>query len=376
RHAQKMDALGQLTAGIAHNFNNMLTVILSNLQLGIPNASDPTRARLKDADHAARRAADMVRELMVFARRHPAPSKLPVDTREILLRTREICRTTFDKSIEIVVDIDGAAQPDGMLDGFSVLGDPGQLEQVLLNICLNARDALEMRPAGTPGASRIELLLRARPAADGGGRNGLCIEVRDNGPGMSEDVRRRIFEPFFTTKEIGRGTGLGLATAYGIVTDHGGTIECDSRPGEGSTFRVWLPSDATPDAARAAHEAAQPKRETVLLVEDDDMVRRTTCAVLESGGYDVLQAENGEDAIALYRREAARIRLVVLDWTMPRVSGERVLEELVRFSSDVRVVLFSGQYPGGKLPSNVRGIVQKPAPVESLLATVRNALDS
>ncbi len=370
RQAQKMEALGQLTAGIAHNFNNMLTVILSNLHLGMPMAGEAVRGRLKDAEHAARRAADMVRELMVFARRYPIASKRTLDVREVAMRTVEICRTTFDKSIE--VRFDAPAQQK-----FDVLADPGQLEQVLLNICLNARDALETQTEPRP---RIELRLDAVTvvAADGGSAERVRLVIEDNGPGMPEEVRRRIFEPFFTTKEVGRGTGLGLATAYGIVVDHGGQIECETRSGGGAKFRVWLPRAPESEEAPGAfsERPASNTSELLLLVEDEDMVRKTTAAVLASGGYEVLQASSGEHALALYEQHAARVRLVVLDWSMPRVSGEHVLAELVRRWPQVRVVLFSGQYPDGVMPANVRGIIQKPAPVETLLATVRDALDS
>ncbi len=376
RQSQKMEALGQLTAGIAHNFNNMLTVILSNVLLCEPRVSDVLRPRLRDAEQAARRAADMVRQLMVFARRYPAATKLPIDVRDVVHRTADICRTTFDKNIEICVDV-----PDGVV---AVLADPGQLEQVLLNICLNARDALDGHETACPMISlRVD-----RVAVGATERSEVRIRIKDNGPGMSAELKNRVFEPFFTTKEVGRGTGLGLATAYGSIIDHGGQIDCESTPGAGATFTVRLPCvDAQPqrpanrsDTAASSSSRPAPRSKngqpTILLIEDELMVRKTTSALLASGGYDVIEAADGEEGLALYERELSRIDLVMLDWSMPRLSGQAVLERLVRRSPEIKVILFSGHYPSGKLQANVRAIIQKPSPVDSVLGTIRAALDA
>jgi two-component system, cell cycle sensor histidine kinase and response regulator CckA len=249
RHAQKMEALGQLTAGIAHNFNNMLTIILSNLNMTVNEVAKEHGARLQDAAHATKRAADMVRELMVFSRRHPVARKRAVDVREVVRRTADICQTTFEKHIDIDVHI---AEQE-----LAVLADPGQLEQVLLNICLNARDAFEGHDNTHPTII-LDAALRMQPGASGTAEV-VCVSIRDNGPGMNEDVRRRIFEPFFTTKEVGRGTGLGLATAYGIVTDHGGEIVCVSRPGKGATFEVRLPRANASSESQTSFHAIGPR---------------------------------------------------------------------------------------------------------------------
>ncbi|HEX7478865.1 MAG TPA: PAS domain-containing protein [Polyangiales bacterium] len=376
RQSQKMEALGQLTAGIAHNFNNMLTVILSNVLVAESRVPEELRPRLRDAEHAARRAADMVRELMVFARRYPTSSKQPLDVREVVSRTVDICRTTFDRNIEVV-----AALPEAI--GL-VLADAGQLEQVLLNICLNARDALEGQTTPRPV---IDLCVKHTAQAACSPRGELMIRISDNGPGMSADVKSRIFEPFFTTKDVGRGTGLGLATAYGSIVDHGGTIECESKEGAGASFVVRLPciEPARVPADRGTGrslarggagmdpKSAQP---TILLIEDEVLVRRTTSTVLSTGGYDVIEAADGEEGLLLYDRQPSRIDLVLLDWSMPRLSGQRVLEELVRRSPGVKVVLFSGCYPAGDLQPNVRAIIPKPSAVDSVLGTIRAALDA
>jgi two-component system cell cycle sensor histidine kinase/response regulator CckA len=369
RQAQKMEALGQLTAGIAHNFNNMLTVILSNVSLCQGRVPEALKPRLRDAEHAARRAADMVRELMVFARRYPVDAKQPVDVREIVRRTCDICATTFDKRIVIAATV-----PETLP---TVFADSGQLEQVLLNIALNARDALEENDTEAPaitfevGSAQPGVNHAHHTVYEDARAGEVWIKIKDNGGGMSDEVRARVFEPFFTTKEIGRGTGLGLATAYGIVTDHGGSILCESELGAGSTFVVRLPAQPS-----AGSPSQQPRaaNHTILVIEDEDLVRRTTAAVLAAGGYGVLEAESGEEGLRVFEREAASISLVLLDWSMPHMSGARVLSELLRIAPDVRVVLFSGQHPDSVLPRNVRAIIQKPSPVDLVLRTLRGVL--
>jgi CheY-like chemotaxis protein len=318
----------------------------------------------------------MVRELMVFARRYPTPSKQPLDVREVVSRTVDICRTTFDRNIKVV-----AALPESI--GL-VLADAGQLEQVLLNICLNARDALEGQTTPRPV---IDLCVEHTAHVACSPRGELMIRISDNGPGMSADVKNRIFEPFFTTKDVGRGTGLGLATAYGSVVDHGGTIECESKEGAGASFVVRLPCidpAHVPDDRGAGRSVARggagmdtkSAQATILLIEDEVLVRRTTSTVLSTGGYDVIEAADGEEGLLLYDRQPSRIDLVLLDWSMPRLSGQRVLDELVRRSPGVKVVLFSGCYPAGDLQPNVRAIIPKPSAVDSVLGTIRAALDA
>jgi PAS domain S-box-containing protein len=221
---QKMEAVGELTAGVAHNFNNLLSVIIPNLELCIEDVSPEVGERLADAEHAARRAADLVRQLMLFARHDMRAERVPVNPTETVRRIATICRTTFEPTIRMEIE-HGPDVPQ-------VLANPGQLEQVLLNICINARDALLDVRTPSPRVA-IELDRTAEGA--------LRIRVSDNGPGMDERTRSRVFEPFYTTKEVGRGTGLGLATVYAIVTDHGGRVTCESQLGHGATFEIELP---------------------------------------------------------------------------------------------------------------------------------------
>jgi two-component system cell cycle sensor histidine kinase/response regulator CckA len=274
--AQKMEAVGQLTAGIAHNFNNILQSIMGNLQLALLESSEPISALLADAERSSRRAADMVRQLMLFARRNPAWTLKPVELRHVVEDGVSICRKTFDKKIELSVDI-----PDNLP---LVHGDAGQLGQILLNLCLNARDALEAQDPST--VPLIQISLEDHVLADqqvGMLQAGayICLQVADNGMGIEPQAQEHIFEPFFTTKEVGKGTGIGLATVYAIVRDHQGWIDCQSAKEKGTVFRVYLPVSSH---SVSAEEEQQPQSlggaETILVVDDEEAVRRSLAYAL------------------------------------------------------------------------------------------------
>jgi two-component system, cell cycle sensor histidine kinase and response regulator CckA len=360
-HGQKMEAVGQLTAGIAHNFNNVLSIILPNVELCRRDATPPLAARLGDIEHAAERAADLVRQLMLFARREVEVTKSALDPLAIVRRTLQICRTTFDPAIRIEL----TAGPDVP----RVLANAGQLDQVLLNICINARDALE---SITTQARFIRIHVE-RTAS-----HAVRIRVTDNGPGMDELTRLRVFEPFFTTKEVGRGTGLGLASAYAIVTDHGGSITCETRLGEGATFEIELPGLSQPEVASARAEGPGeiPRgRETVLVVDDEPLVRRATRAMLEQGGYRVLECSDGEEALRTVRRERRSIDLVILDRSMPGLSGEEVFERLQVVARELPVMLLTGQLGEEATVDRADAVLRKPVEFRTLLSTVRSILD-
>jgi two-component system, cell cycle sensor histidine kinase and response regulator CckA len=360
-HGQKMEAVGQLTAGIAHNFNNVLSIILPNVELCRRDAPPPLAARLADIEHAAERAADLVRQLMLFARREVDVTKSPVDPLATVRRTLEICRTTFDRGIRFELTA-GSDLP-------RVLANAGQLEQVLLNICINARDAHESANTSAP---------YIRIHVDRTLRGDLRIRVSDNGPGMDELTRSRVFEPFFTTKEVGRGTGLGLASAYAIVTDHRGRISCETRLGEGATFEIELPGLSHVDLPPAIvpRPAEMPRgSECVLIVDDEPLVRRATRAMLERGGYRVLECSDGEEALRTVTRERDAIQLVILDRSMPGLSGEEVFEQLQATARDLPIVLLTGQPAEAATAERADAVLRKPVELATLLTTVRSILD-
>ena len=373
RRVQRMEAIGELTRGIAHNFNNMLQIAMGNIDLSLEQAPANLRPLLDNAQVAAQRAADMVQQLVVFSQQDLELEHGPVDMRSVLRRTVDMCREAFDRRIDLVLEAD---QP------LAVRGDPRQLEQVVLNLCLNARDALEEEAGSAP---RIFLALdrvpatpeehRAHPALGPGSH--VRLKVADNGRGMDVDTRQRVFDPFFTTKDVGKGTGLGLATVGGIVQQHRGWIECESEPGAGSTFLVYLP-EAEPEASPPpVPEAGLPRgTETVLIVDDEPLVRRHVRMVLEQCGYTVLEAEDGRSALELFRRERDRIALILLDLSMPGMSGQEVLPQVRALEPAVPVVVFTGYVASEEDFVGVQAVVRKPVRLAALALRVRELLDA
>jgi two-component system, cell cycle sensor histidine kinase and response regulator CckA len=372
--AQKMEAVGQLTAGIAHNFNNALSVIIHNAALCRDRADADTAEQLAEIEYAGKRAAEMVRQLMIFARSDSHARKTAIDLARSARRTLEMCRRTMNP--RIVLELDAAA------DLPAVRANAGQIEQVLLNVCLNARDALEHAPTAAP---RITIRVdAARP-------DQVRVRIADNGPGMTEAVRAHLFEPFFTTKDVGRGTGLGLAMAYSIIADHQGRIECTTRPGEGSSFEITLPIADLCERDALGNEVgpARGGTETILLIDDDLPVRRALREILARGGYSVLEAGDGPAGIATFERECERIDLVVLDRSMPGPAGDVVLARLAEVDPTIPVVLLGGD-PGADGATGAVAaagaatgdhgvrratVLTKPTDRPTLLRAVREVLD-
>ncbi len=372
RQAQKMEAVGQLAAGLAHNFNNMLQVLMGNLELSILESGKPIRKRLEDAISVCQRKSEMIKQLMLFSR-NAEVTKKRMDPATVIANAMEICEQTFDKRIDIRSEI--ASQiPD-------ILGDPSQLEQVLLNLCINAQDALA-DPKNEGGLHRIDVSidLVERPDAavpSSKSRRFVRICVQDNGMGMNEFTRLRIFEPFFTTKKVGRGTGLGLSMAYGIVKEHDGWIDCNSEPGSGTIFSVYLPAleGSGSRLIPIAPEETPRGTETVLLIEDEAEVLRMTKTMLTRYGYVVLSARDGKEGLDQFRRERERIDLIMLDLSMPRMSGQEFLNVIRAESPCPRIIVSTGHlhdHGNGKTPD---ALLKKPYRLPELLQTVRRVLD-
>lgn len=357
RQAHKMEAIGQLTAGVAHNFNNLLSIVLPNVELCRESVPDDAKIYLDDIEHAALRASELVRQLMLAARREGSLAKVPCELVAVVERTLHICRSTFDRAIDIRCQLE--------LREVTIQARPGEIEQVLLNICINARDALQQA-----GTKEPRITLRLENGAEGM----VQISITDNGPGVTPEVRSHLFEPFFTTKGVGRGTGLGLATAYGILGDHGGRITCDSQLGGPTTFRVELPrlNKRVQRQVAPSQPAPVTGTETILVIDDEPMVRRALRGVLESGGFRVLEAADGQDGLDLLAADK-NIALVVLDRSMPRMSGETFLQELNRTGHKLPVVLLTGD--PGQEALTASAVMLKPPRAAPLLSTVRNLLD-
>ncbi len=372
RLSQKMDAVGQLTSGVAHNFNNMLAGMLPVLEVVERKVEEPWRSRVGHARHAGQRAAEMVRQLMTFATPGRVLPRSRASLVELVERAVGMCREAIGPAVEIVSSMPSASSP-------FVLANAGELEQVLVNVLFNARDALEAVNGATVRLSLAELAggdeevverCRRANAAPMDASVGVArLRVADNGTGMPPDVLRRIFDPFFTTKEVGRGTGLGLATAYAIVRDHGGFIGCDSTAGLGTTFDIYLPTLPAEEVGRGRPSPA-PAR--VLVVDDDATVRTVVAEVLRERGFVVSTAEGGRGALETVM--TADPELLVLDYTMPGTSGAEVAREVRRLRPDVRIVMFTGRVTGDVEASAADAVLAKPASADAIVDVVVRTL--
>jgi PAS domain S-box-containing protein len=358
RQSQRLESVGQLAGGIAHDFNNFLSVIRGYARFvidGLP-ADSPLRSDAEEVARAAERAAKLTNQLLVFSRRDVVQSRV-LDLAEVLDGITSLLERTLGEDVALSVLVE---------EGLNrVQADPSQIEQVLVNLAVNARDAM-------PGGGRLAIEL-ANEAVPGEPR--VRLTVRDSGQGMEPHVLERAFEPFFSTKPKGQGTGLGLATVYGIVTQAGGTIEIDSTPGRGTAVDVLLPG--TGACPTAAHDGAGCNRaaaggETILVVEDEDAVRRLTCRILSRRGYRVLEAPNAQRALAAWHEHGGGVDLLLTDVVMPGMSGKELAEHM-----GIEPVFMSGYTDDVVLRHGVEGLrlVHKPFDAETLLSAVRSALD-
>jgi len=376
RHSQRLEAVGQLAGGVAHDFNNLLTIIAGRTRFALrelAGTDDGLRTDLEEVAAATERAAALTRQLLAFSRRQVLQPRV-LDLNAVVMRTDRMLRRLIGEDIEIAIELAEDLHP--------VRADRGQLEQVILNLAVNARDAMPNGGRLTISTSNVEL--GAPPAVDvdrpdAPGPHAM-LAVSDTGHGMDAATRSHLFEPFFTTKEPGKGTGLGLSTVYGIVAQSGGHISVDSALGAGSTFSVYLPAV---DAQVAAEE--EPTRdegtltgaETVLLVEDDAGVRALAELVLSRHGYTVLTAGDGSEALGVAADHEGGIDVLLTDVVMPRMKGPELAEEVVRLRPGIRVVYMSGYTDAMELPEDAVGdVVPKPFSEETLVRKIRDALDA
>ena len=374
--AAKMEAIGQLAGGVAHDFNNLLTVILSGaeaLKHDLVKALPPDPEIVEEIGAAGARARDLTRQLLAFARRQVC-APVQVDLNAVIRGAEKLLRRVLGEDIELVTSLQPALWP--------LLCDPGQLEQVLLNLAVNAHDAM-------PGGGKLTIetsnqeVTGAHDLLYPGIKPGFHVRlaIHDSGLGMAPEVKARLFEPFFTTKPLGKGTGLGLATVYGIVEQSGGHIRAESEPGYGTTFEVLFPRIAVAAAASTEAEAVTRAggRETILLVEDDPQVRSVTARSLTTGGYTLLLASNGLEAVEILASNRGRLDLLITDVIMPGVDGRKLAEAVRKEWPKVRVLFVSGHAHDvlgqrGILDEGV-DLLPKPYTSASLLARVRAALD-
>jgi signal transduction histidine kinase/ActR/RegA family two-component response regulator len=377
RQAQKLEAIGQLAGGVAHDFNNILAVIMMHvglLQMN-PNLDDGTRHALKDLEAGARRAANLTRQLLMFSRRSVLKVK-PLEVNDVVETLLKMLRRLIGEQIDL------------RFDGKSALplveADAGMLEQVIMNLVVNARDAL---PKGgritisTALADVDAIHTEAQPNSRPG--RFVCLAVSDTGCGMDAATQKRIFEPFFTTKDAGRGTGLGLATVHGIVAQHKGWVEVDSELDVGTAFRVYLPVTAqAPSNGIEPPQAGSVRRgrETILLVEDEPPVRQVVGKSLRALGYQVFEAANGQEAMALWQIHGRQVDLLLTDMVMPEgMTGLELAEQLQALKPGLKAIISSGysaEIVHVGVPSKA-GIVYLPKPyaTNALADAIRDCLD-
>ena len=372
--SQKMEAVGRLAGGIAHDFNNLLTVITSYSDLLLEDLAptDPMRQDVEQVRHAADGAAALTRQLLAFSRQQVLAPRV-VNLSAVVQSVEKMLRRVIGEDVELVTSL--------APDLGAVKADVGQLEQVLMNLAVNARDAMPTGGKLTLETANVEHDPNyAREQEASPVRRFVMLAVSDTGIGMDEATKARIFEPFFTTKEPGKGTGLGLATVYGIVRQSGGFIWVYSEPGRGTTFKIYLPEvDAPPDAAGGAATELPRGTETVLLVEDAAAVRAAVRQVLERQGYTVLEAPHGNAALALATAHEGPIHLLLTDVVMPGLSGRQVADQLKQLRPDTRVLYASGYTDDAVVRHGVleAGIayLQKPFTTGGLARKVREVLD-
>ena len=376
--AQKLEAVGVLAGGVAHDFNNLLTAISGYISLAMMkiDESDPIHRDLKQAGIAAGRASNVVRQLLLFSRKQPAVELFSLNFNETINNLLKMLKRLIGEDVAINTEL--------APDLWTIRGDEGNIEQVIMNLVVNARDAMPQGGTITIRTQNVHIDEEyckthkdARPGAF------ACLSITDTGTGMDPGTMEHIFEPFFTTKEVGKGTGLGLSVVYGIVKQHEGWIVVESRPGGGTTFKMYLPSSYVKVERKAAEKVSiekfKGKGERILVVEDQDEVRSLAIDVLKGNGYAVFPAENAKKARELFAQEKGGFDLVFSDVVLPDVSGIRLFEELST-GRNLRV-LFSSGYSDDKAGLGVikeknYSFLQKPYSVQALLVAVREALDS
>lgn len=375
RHSQKMEAIGQLAGGIAHDFNNILTAIIGYgnlLQLRLGEHSQ-LRAYVEQILTSSERAANLTQSLLAFGRKQVIDPR-QIDLNQIVKSVERLLSRLISEDIEVKIHL-----ADGDL---AVLADVAQIEQVLMNLATNARDAM---PEGGKLTIRTDMqeLDNRFVKAHGYGKPGryAVISVEDTGMGMSEKTRDRAFEPFFTTKEVGKGTGLGLSIVYGIIKQHNGYVNVRSEPGKGSTFTIYLPTVKTLSKQISAtpYQPLIGGSETILIAEDDSEVRKLTKNLLEEFGYSTIEAKDGEDAITKFMKNKRRVDLVILDVVMPKKNGKEVYEEIKKNMPDVKALFTSGYtadviHKKGVLDENLN-FISKPVSPKELLKKVREIID-
>jgi signal transduction histidine kinase/CheY-like chemotaxis protein len=376
RQSQKLESIGILAGGLAHDFNNMLTAINGYSELIIRKlpVDDPIRKQVEEIRKAGERSAELTRQLLAFSRRQILQPTM-LDLNGVVTDTSSMLKRLLGEDITITTKLTH--------DLWKIKADQGQLTQVVMNLMINSRDAMPDGGAITIETANVELdreHSRTHPSSTPGPY--IMLRITDTGVGMDDETRQRVFEPFFTTKPVGRGTGLGLSTVYGIVKQSGGNIWVDSEPGKGATFTIYLPQAADEaQRTRADSEQSQPHSgsEKVLLVEDEASVRGLAREILEACGYEVFEASNGHEAFDRFERECVEIDLLITDIVMPGMSGRELSEKVASRCPHIKVLFTSGYTDDAIIRHGIvdqgKNFLQKPFTFDGLARKVRAVLD-
>jgi len=382
QQSQKMEAIGTLAGGVAHDFNNLLTVIIGNTDLAFHKLqpSDPVRPRLVEVEKAAKRAAVLTRQLLAFGRRQQMERR-NINLNDVIAEIMKLLNRIIGADVEVNVKAGSKLS--------IISADPAQIEQVVMNLAVNARDSM---PEGgqliieTSNVTLDENYQRHYPYAYPG--KYVELQVSDTGSGMDESTKARIFEPFFTTKQVGKGTGLGLSMAYGIIKQHDGHINVYSEPGHGTIFKIYLPVvESAPDEIEVTLEPeVLGGTETILLAEDDEGLRNLASDILDQLGYTVLLAKDGEEALQMYTKNCERIKLLLLDVMMPRMGGPEAYEKMRQIGGTIPLIFMTGYSSDFVKDRFVKqnisiealgaGVIQKPYNLVGLGRKIREVLDA
>ncbi len=375
RESQKMEALGTLAGGVAHDFNNLLQIIHGYAEIVMMKLKkeSPNYRGVRTIRDTAQRGSELVKQILAFSRKVESNLR-PLDLNHEVLKSSRLLERTVPKMIGIRLNLEESLH--------NVFADPIQIEQIVLNLAVNAKDAM---PEGgrltieTANVSFDEAYCRRSPEVRPG--DYVCLAISDTGHGMEREVLEHMFEPFFTTKRPGDGTGLGLSTVFGLVKIHGGHITCESTPGEGTLIRIYLPAIEQQAGRQLETSNEMPAfgTETILFVDDEEFVRRWAREILSRAGYTVVEAANGRDAVQIYREKSDDVSLVILDLMMPEMGGKKCLQELLRINPNLKAIVTSG-FPVDLrtrefLQKNAKATIAKPFQAKELFGVVRRVID-
>jgi len=379
QQSQKMEVVGVFAGGIAHEFNNLLYIMSGNTELLLDGARDEDKEMLQDIFKSTKKGADLVKQLMAFSRKSES-NLYPIQLNSVIQENKNMLDKILPRMIDIRLHLAD--------DLYPIMADRGQIEQVLLNLCLNAKDAM---PDGGKLSINTEnyvvdstfALMHSETLK--GLKDGRCVilTILDTGCGMDAETKEYIFDPFFTTKDIGKGTGLGLSVIYGIIEGHNGYISCESDLGAGTTFKIYFPAvedeEQRPILDKNIIRSLSKGTETILIVDDNESIMKMTVKMVEKMGYNAITALNGESALDVYINKQKEVDLILLDLSMPGMGGEKCLKKLIKFDSDVRVLIASGYSETGliqdSINANAVGFVVKPFTMDYLSKAIRDVLD-